>query len=199
VAAAATPGERGRRASLVAPLLLAVAVSGCAAQPATPTAAPQPSTVPLAATTTLAPATTEPVPASGPLTSQERAWLKAITRLDHQLEDVVIDGTFADSPATLRKLASQLRGCRGALARLGLPSQRLQPAHRLAAKACTQAAGAAHCFTTAANLGIPVAGSATEHKLDQAIECALEAATDAGISFVEAEEAAQASQGPPGG
>jgi hypothetical protein len=196
---AATPGERGRRASLVAPLLLAVAVSGCAAQPATPTAAPRPSTVPLAATTTLAPATTdEPGSASGPLTSQERAWLKAVTRLDHQLEDVVIDGTFADSPATLRKLANRLRGCRGTLARLVLPSQRLQPAHRLAAKACTQAAKAAHCFTTAANLGIPAPGSATEHKLDQAIECALEAATDAGISFVEAEEAVRTSQAPPG-
>ena len=198
MAVAATPGEPGRRAGLVARLLLAVAVSGCAAQPATPTATPRPSTVPLAATTTLAPATTEPVPASGPLTSQERAWLKAITRLDQQLEDVAIDGTFADSPATLRKLANQLRGCRGALARLGLPSQRLHPAHQLAAKACTQAAKAAHCFTTAANLGVPAPGSATEHKLDQAIDCALEAATDAGISFVDAEEAAQASQDPSG-
>lgn len=197
MAVAATPGNPGRRASLVAPLLLVVAVSGCAAQPVTPTAAPQPSTVPLAATTTLVSAT-EPVSVSGPLTSQEGAWLKAITRLDHQLEDIVIDVTFADRPATLRKIANQLRDCRSALARLGLPSQRLQPAHRLATKACTQAAKAARCLTTAANLGIPAPGSATERKLEQAIDCAVEAATDASVSFIDAEEDAKASQDPSG-
>jgi hypothetical protein len=47
----------------------------------------------------------------------------------------------ADSPtnwntAVMAKLAGQMRGCSGELARLGTPSDRLQPVHKLTKQAC---------------------------------------------------------------
>jgi hypothetical protein len=187
VAGAAAPGERSRRAALPAALLAALLAGGCAAEPAAPAAAPQPSTVPLSATTTQAAATTSVAPTtpetatsagspiSGPLTGKERAWLAGIQKLDERLgEVVVVDLATAMTAEQLRSVADRLRGCAGGLARLGRPSGRLRPVLRLAEEACAQYGKAARCLT---------ASGPVERRFD----CALSAAAHAQDRFLDAE------------
>jgi hypothetical protein len=57
------------------------------------------------------------------------------------------------------------------LARLGSPSDRLQPVYDLAQKGCAQYDESAACFATAAEIGAPVAGTSEERKFQDAIDC----------------------------
>jgi hypothetical protein len=87
----------------------------------------------------------------------------------------------ADSPtnwtaAVMAKLAGQMRGCGRELARLGTPSDRLQPVHKLAKQACAQNDKGAKCFTAAAGIvGHPIASGAEERRLDRSINCGITA------------------------
>lgn len=198
-AAVAAPGRRGRRAARLAVVAtVAVVVGACGGRPGTSTVMPRPSTVPLAATTTSATttsaATTTAAAATGSesLTSKERAWIRALTRLEEELFDVLVDAPSDLTTATMRSYADRLRGCRRGLARIGSPSERLQPAYRLARKACAQFDKGARCFADAASIGAPLAGSAEEGRFDQAITCGFEA-PDSGLALlIEAEAEAEA-------
>lgn len=84
-------------------------------------------------------------------------------------------------------LATQLAGCASALERLGSPTDRLQPVRQLAEQACAQYDKAAKCFTTAANLGIVVGGSADDQKQTEAIHCGFTVPGEGSKLFAEAE------------
>jgi hypothetical protein len=192
-AAVAAPGRRARRAARVAvAATVTLVVGACGGRPGTSTVMPRPSTVPLAATSTLAPTTTAATAtASASLTGEERAWIRALTRLEEELFDVLLDAPSHLTTATMRSYADQLRGCRRGLARIGSPSERMQPAYRLARKACAQFDKGARCFADAASSGAPLAGSAQERRFDQALTCGFEA-TDSGLDLlIEAEAAAE--------
>ena len=105
------------------------------------------------------------------MTAQELVWLEAISRLHRMIDKVLVDSPSQLTPATLRSLAKQLRGCTGELARLGSPTERLRPVSELAERGCAQYDAAAKCFDTAASIGIPVAGTSEARKFDLAIDC----------------------------
>ena len=106
--------------------------------------------------------------------------------------DVLVDAPSDLTTATMRSYADRLQGCRRGLARIGSPSERLQPAYRLARKACAQFDKGARCFADAASIGAPLAGSAEEGRFDQAITCGYEA-PDSGLALlIEAEAEAEA-------
>jgi hypothetical protein len=195
VVAVAAPGNRGLRAGRLAVMAsLAVVVGACGGRPGTSTVMPRPSTVPLAATSTLAPTTTSAATATGSesLTGEEGAWIQALTRLEEELFDVLADAPSDLTTATMRSYADRLHGCRRGLARIGSPSERLQPAYRLARKACAQFDKGARCFADAASIGAPLAGSAEERRFDQAITCGFQAPSNGGALLIEAEAEAEA-------
>jgi hypothetical protein len=66
--------------------------------------------------------------------------------------------------------------------RLGAPTQRLQPVYKLARSGCAQDDKAATCFATAASIGIPIAGSSQERRLNQAIDCGFAAPGKGSVS-----------------
>jgi len=134
-------------ARLLITVALALLASGCGGQTAKPAATPSPSTstpspTTLAATTTSAP---------GPLTAEELAWLRAITKL-HQKTDKVFmkEGSVTVTPSKLRSWETVMRSCSRELARIGSPSQRLQPVFVLVQKACEQLDKGAACYAVAA-------------------------------------------------
>jgi hypothetical protein len=69
------------------------------------------------------------------------------------------------------------------LARLGRPSDRLQPVYKLAQKGCAQYDKAAECIATAAEIGAPVSGTSEERKFTDAIDCASQLRIEAPASW----------------
>lgn len=200
VVAVAAPGRRGRRATRLAVVAtVALVVGACGGRPGTSTVTPRPSTVPLAATSTLV-ATTTSAAASTPTASGldgERRWLEAITTLHTTLDEPFTE-TFDLTPAKMESLAKVFRGCSRELARLGSPSDRLQPVHALVMKACAHYDKAARCFAAAARYGTPDAGSSEDLTQAQAFNCAA-AAHEAGTTLLaEAEEKGFEIWGAPG-
>ncbi|MFC5745377.1 hypothetical protein [Actinomadura rugatobispora] len=80
-----------------------------------------------------------------------------------------------DSPTltagTLRGYATMLRGCSRELSRIGPPSDRLRPVQESAKKGCERYDAGAKCFADAAEIGVPIAGTAEERRFDRAIDC----------------------------
>jgi hypothetical protein len=174
------PAITSRRAAcLVVAVVGALLVAGCADQtPTTSTAASQPSTT----STTVAPTTTT-VP---PMTAKELAWLKAIPKVRTKI-DKIMEATSNITISAMRKLATSLRSCSRELARGGAPSDRLQPVYALVKKGCMEYDKGAVCFTTAARIGIPFAGSAEDRKQTKAIQCGFDASGKGGIPLLDAE------------
>jgi len=156
-----------RTAGLAVAVLCALLVTGCGGQSGSSTAASTPSTSTLAVTTTAAAATK----ASGPMTGEELVWLEAIRRMHTKIDKALVDSPSNMTSATMSALANDLRGCSRELARLGIPTDRLQPVHELAKSGCAQYDKAAQCFATAASIGIPIAGTAEDRKFNQALDC----------------------------
>jgi hypothetical protein len=108
---------------------------------------------------------------SNAFTTGESAWLEAVKKLVESMNDVFVHAPTHLNSSSMTALADQLRGCNRELARIGIPTDRLQPAHALAAQACARYEQGAQCFTTAAGIGIPIAGSAADKHQSEAIDC----------------------------
>jgi hypothetical protein len=148
-----------------ATVVVALLVAGCAGQKADTTAASSPSTA--ASATTAAVTTTT----SASMTGAELVWLEAIGKLHTKIDKVLTDAPSNLTSSTMGTLSAKLRGCSRELARLGAPTDRLQPVYKLAKQGCAQYDKAAKCFATAASIGAPVAGTAQERTFNQALEC----------------------------
>jgi hypothetical protein len=103
-----------------------------------------------------------------------------------------MDKILSDAPTeittdSMGPLGDQFAGCTAALDRLSLPTDRLRPVYELAKKGCAQYEKAGTCFTTAARLGVVIAGSADERKQRQAEDCAFAAPGDGSKLFADAE------------
>jgi hypothetical protein len=146
--------------------------------------------------TDAAPTDAAPTPTASGLDG-ERRWLEAITTL-HTTLDEPFTVAFDLTPAKMESLAKVFRGCSRELARLGSPSDRLQPVHALVKTACAHYDKAARCFATAARYGTPDAGSSADLTQTQAFNCAA-AAHEAGTTLLaEAEEKGFEIWGAPG-
>jgi hypothetical protein len=164
---------------LAATVLLVVLVGGCAGQTDESTTASQPSTT----STTVAPTTTT-VP---PMTAKELAWLNAIPKV-HKKIDRVLETTSNLTTSSMLKLANTLRTCTRELARGGSPSDRLQPVYALVKQGCKEYDKGAACFTTAARIGIPFAGSPEDRKQTKAIQCGFDARAKGGVPLLDAQD-----------
>ena len=112
-------------ARLAVPVLLALLASGCGGDSPSPTAAP-------AATTTAAPTTTT-VPR---LNAKELAWLKGVSAVRTKVENSfkAKGGAVSLTRAIVLEYNGQLASWSRQLRRLGVPSDRLQPAYTLVRK-----------------------------------------------------------------
>ncbi len=162
-----------RAAGLAVAVVGAVLVAGCGGGTTTSTAASTPTSSTLAPTTTTPAPTTTTVP---PMTAKELAWLEAISKLHTKLDKVWEDSPTNLTSAVMSALAKGLRGCSRELARLGAPSDRLQPVYKLAKKGCVQYEKGAKCYATAASIiGRVITNAAEERRLNQSIDCGLTA------------------------
>jgi hypothetical protein len=157
--------HRRSAARLAILVLLVLLVSGCGGQSNDSTASGQSTT-----STTVAPTTTT-VP---PMTTEELAWLKAVTTL-HKKMDKALQENATLTRAKMTSYATTLRACSRELTRIGSPTDRLQPVHVLVKKACRTYDKGAKCWATAARVSMAdggvVAGSPQEPIQSRAIEC----------------------------
>ena len=170
------PTSRRSLARLAVLILLLVLAAGCAGQTDEPTAAAPGTTTTVAPTTTTLP----------PLTAKELAYLKAIPTVARKIEKS-IEAITNLTPSAMARLATTFRSCTRELVRGGAPSDRLQPVYVLVKKACKEYDKGAACFTTAASVGIPFAGTPGERTQSKAIDCGFAAPGKAGIALADAE------------
>jgi hypothetical protein len=168
--------------------MVALLVGGCADQ-----AADSPTGAASATTATIIPTTTT-IP---PLTTEEVAWLDALTKMKETFEKkrdkVLRAGTAGVSRALEALLGKTVGACGRDLARVGPPpSDRLQPVYTLAKEACQQFGKAARCHATVVRLSLPsggvVVGSPQERPWKQASRCS-QVAGDKGLELLEQAEA----------
>jgi hypothetical protein len=168
----------GRLATLLVPLVAVALLSGgCTGGTAESTdqASPAASTTP---TSDLTPTSTGAE--HGPLTGEE-----LVEQLLPKMNKVFADSPTDMTPAALRSLANEVRGCSRELARLGSPTARLQPVEELARQACQEYDKGAKCFEDAARLGTP-SSSSEVRKLQQQIECGFAASGTGGMPLANA-------------
>jgi hypothetical protein len=176
------PATTSRRAAFLAgTVLLVLLLGGCGGQSETSTAASTPSTSTPEPTTTTIP----------PFTAEEDAWLDGLTKLKEGLEkdrNNIYRASSQVTRAVMVMLGKTMGRCSQQLARLGSPSDRLQPASTLATKACQQLGKAAKCHAAMARLssadGGVVVGSPQERPWHRASDCA-QAAEQKGLKLLE--------------
>jgi hypothetical protein len=121
------------------------------------------------------------------MTGEELVWLEGIGKLHTNSDKVLTDAPSNMTSSALGTLATKMRGCGRELARLGAPTERLAPVYKLAKSGCAHYDKAAKCFATAASIGIPLAGTSQERRLNQAIECGFAAPGKGSALLAEAE------------
>jgi hypothetical protein len=163
---------------LAVTVLLVVLAGGCGGETA--------STAPSEATTSTTVAPTATPTTVPPMTAEELAWLKLIPTVSKKINKT-FEATTNLTTRGMTKLANSLRSCTRELARGGSPSDRLQPVYVLVKKGCKEYDKGAVCFTTAARIGIPLAGSAEARKQTDALDCGFEAVGKGGIFLADAE------------
>jgi hypothetical protein len=177
---AATTRPASRLAVVV---LLVLLVAGCAGKKATSTATAEPAT-----TATTVAATTTTVP---PLTAEELAWLKAVTKLRKDAEKAFSASTVYLTRAKMTSYANALRACSRELARIGAPGDRLQPVYVIMKKACAAHDKGAKCFAQAASVSMAdggvVAGTPQEKTQRKALDCAGAAQGDGSNLLIQAD------------
>jgi len=183
------PTLTSRRAVfLTAAVMAALLVGGCTGQTADSTAGTAPGTT----ASTLPTTTTVP-----PLTTEEVAWLDALTNMKETFEKkrdkVLRAGTGGVSRALEALLGRTVGACGRDLAQVGPPpSDRLQPVYALAKKACQQFGKAARCHAMVVKLSLPsggvVVGSPQERPWKRASRCS-QVAADKGLELLEQAEA----------
>jgi hypothetical protein len=101
--------------------------------------------------------------------------------------DKTVEGVTNLTIAGMLKLADSLRSCTRELARGGSPSDRLQPVYALVKKACKEYDKGAACFTTAARIGYPIAGTPAVKTQEKAFDCGFAAQGKGAVVLAEAE------------
>ena len=177
---------RRSAARLVAMVLLVALVGGCAGQRDDSTAAGQSTT-----STTVAPTTTT----IAPMTAEELAWLKAVTSQRKKINKVFsATGEVYLTRAKMTQYMNALRSGSRGLARIGSPSDRLEPVSVLVKKARRSYDKGASCWAKAIGVS-DVGGGVTEANLrtfDRSIDCGHEAQGNGSNLLVDAEEKGKA-------
>jgi uncharacterized protein YceK len=175
----------GMKPLLIILAVLALALSGCnSARNAEPGET----------TGTTSHATTETGPP--PLTTEERDWLAAIPKLHKRVDKPFQAAQINLTRVKMMQLARALDRCGSGLQKLGQPTERLEPVHELAAKACKRYRKGAHCFARAARLsdagGAVVAGTPEAKLRDRSLSCGFAAQGNGSNRLADAEAKADA-------
>jgi hypothetical protein len=175
-----------RVTAVVVTVLTVTVLTACSqAEPTTPSVAPSTrTTAPSTTTSSTVTATTQP------LTDAESAWLAAVSKIAATLNRGLVGGPEeVTTRSSMLAMADTLRGCSRGLARIGPPSQRLQPVYQAVKQACGHYDKAAGCTqTAAAAIGTPITpGSPEERKITQAMDCVSAGVTDGGTSIADAQ------------
>ncbi len=121
----------------------------------------------------------------------ELVWLDALTRLHTRIDEPFMASEINLTKAMMVALGSALGECSRELARIGSPTERLQPVHALVTQACAQYDEGAQCFATAADVsddsGAVVVGTPEEQTQSKATACGFAAQGDAGNLLTQAE------------
>jgi hypothetical protein len=121
----------------------------------------------------------------------ELAWLDAITKLHAKIDEPFLAPEINVTQAAMVSLGGALGECSRELARIGSPTERLQPVYALVAEACARYDEGAKCFETAASVsdqsGGVVAGTPEEQAQTNALDCGFAAQGDGGNLLTEAE------------
>ena len=154
---------------IITTALATVLIAGCGGKkdPSTIASPPVSTTIPTVAPTT----TTVP-----PLSAKELAWLTAVTRLHETMDKALHQpGSVELTRAKMTSYANTLRVCSRELARIGSPSNRLQPVYAIVKKACRTFDSGAKCWATAARVSMAdggvIVGTPKERRQSRAIEC----------------------------
>jgi hypothetical protein len=120
----------------------------------------------------------------------ELAWLDAITKLHAKIDKPFL-AEINVTQAAMVSLGRALGECSRELARIGSPTERLQPVYALVAEACARYDEGAKCFDTAASVsdqsGGVIAGTPEEQTQTNALDCGFAAQGDGGNLLTEAE------------
>jgi hypothetical protein len=138
----------------------------------------------------------------------ELAWLDAITNLRAKIDEPFLPSEINLTQEAMVSLGSALGECSPELARIGSPTERLQPVYALVAEACAKYDEGAKCFDTAASVsdrsgGVEV-GTPEEQTQTSAIDCGFAAYGDGGNLLAAAQASgneiinASAANEPPG-
>ena len=121
----------------------------------------------------------------------ELTWLGAITSLHARIDEPFLTPNINLTQAAMVSLGGALGECSLELARIGSPTERLQPVYELVAEACARYDEGAECFDTAASgsdqSGAVIAGTPEEQTQTSAIDCGFAAQGDGGNLLTEAE------------
>jgi hypothetical protein len=121
----------------------------------------------------------------------ELAWLDAITKLHAKIDKPFLASEINVTQTAMVSLGSALGECSRELARIGSPTERLQPVYALVAEACARYDEGAKCFDTAASVsdqsGGVVVGTPEEQTQTNALDCGFAAQGDGGNLLTEAE------------
>ncbi len=147
--------------------------------PAPPTPTPAPTATPTRTATPTPTATP-----SGGLSGAELAWLAGIPSFLGKVARAFESGGDL-TPGFLRGVATLFGSCRTGPGRQP-PSERLQPVHQMVLRACAEYDRGARCFRTAADIGVPVAGSAAGRTLNRALDCGFEVQREGSRMLVDA-------------
>ena len=120
----------------------------------------------------------------------ELAWLDAITNLRAKIDEPFVAEMTITQEAMV-SLGSVLGECSPELARIGSPTERLQPVYALVAEACALYDEGAKCFDTAASVsdrsGAVEVGTPEEKTQTSALDCGFAAQGNGGNLLAEAE------------
>jgi hypothetical protein len=109
---------------------------------------------------------------SNALTATESVWLDAVGKLRDAMNAVFDDSPTTLTTSALNSMRDNLGACSRELARIGSPSERLQPVYSLVKNACAQYDEGAQCFATAASIGLPLTGGAdVNRRFTEALDC----------------------------
>ena len=121
----------------------------------------------------------------------ELVWLDAITKLHAKIDEPFMASEINLTRATMVALGSAVGECSRELARIGSPTERLQPVHALVAQACAQYDEGAQCFDTAADAsdesGAVWVGTPEERSQADGLDCGFAAQGNAGNLLTQAE------------
>lgn len=184
------PANTSRSAAhLATTILFVLLVGGCAGQSEESTAESQ------ATSSTVAPTTTTVAPTPAKQLADDD-WLLEVTRLRRTMEKAFGGTTVYMTRDKMTSFANALGTCSRELARIGTPSDRLQPVHVMVKKACRTSDKGAKCYATAASVSMAdggvVAGTPEEKTQREALECGGQAQGNSLNLLVEAEAKGEA-------